>query len=376
MKNQYFSFTTSNYPTDTNIYELYQYGLYEFNKNVESIVVADTLYFDAAQVYWLTDKLITNTSINNKLIAYNALLDIYNTNDDVFRVIYGTLQEGIKTDDALSFILYKLVTLVDTIKAKDKSISTLTALAAIADVAAFYDTLHKSIGGKLTDVQTFSTQLSYSIEAYNKLIDSMLFADTVIGIKQFTLFLSEGIQLQDTATSTGIFTRILQDNIDFFGGIILDGTEYTVYTLNTNTKAVSEYTNYGFNSFSYPYAAKEDGIYKLEGSDDDGTTIASSIKSGLIDFGTSLHKQVTTAYLGITQQGSIILKAITVENGIKKACYYKVNATNEEYANTRVKLGKGIKSRYWQFEVSNTDGTNFELDTIEVIPIILKRRKQ
>jgi hypothetical protein len=39
-----------------------------------------------------------------------------------------------------------------------------------------------------------------------------------------------------------------------------------------------------------------------------------------------------------------------------------------------VKIGKGLRSRYWQFELVNIDGADFDLDTIEFHPVLLTRR--
>jgi hypothetical protein len=39
-----------------------------------------------------------------------------------------------------------------------------------------------------------------------------------------------------------------------------------------------------------------------------------------------------------------------------------------------VKMGRGVKSRYWQFTISNVDGADFEIDELVLLPIILKRR--
>lgn len=39
-----------------------------------------------------------------------------------------------------------------------------------------------------------------------------------------------------------------------------------------------------------------------------------------------------------------------------------------------MKLGRGAKSRYWQFEIANVDGADFELDTLAADEMATARR--
>jgi hypothetical protein len=39
-----------------------------------------------------------------------------------------------------------------------------------------------------------------------------------------------------------------------------------------------------------------------------------------------------------------------------------------------VEVGQGLRSRYWQFELTNVDGGDFELDVLELYPLFLGRR--
>ena len=51
-------------------------------------------------------------------------------------------------------------------------------------------------------------------------------------------------------------------------------------------------------------AANSNGIYVLTGDDSAGTDIDALIKTGLIDFGTSLEKQIPYAYIGLSKSGN------------------------------------------------------------------------
>jgi hypothetical protein len=43
-------------------------------------------------------------------------------------------------------------------------------------------------------------------------------------------------------------------------------------------------------------------------------------------------------------------------------------------AEQRVDIGRGLRSNYWNFELMNREGADFEIDTIKFMPIVLERR--
>jgi hypothetical protein len=147
------------------------------------------------------------------------------------------------------------------------------------------------------------------------------------------------------------------------------------WVLNTESSGVTQYDQYPFNSltrFGNRYlGAGAMGICELSGDTDNGQLIAAKLKTGVTDFDSPMRKRVDRAYLGITAEGDILLK-VTTDKGVEDGyqCTPRVGDIHTE----RVKLGKGVKSRYWQFELSNSEGANFELESLEWVPIILSRR--
>jgi hypothetical protein len=147
------------------------------------------------------------------------------------------------------------------------------------------------------------------------------------------------------------------------------------YALNVMNAALTEYQSYQFNSFARVngacLAANETGIYLLSGSDDAGTDIQASFKFGKLDFGSSLYKRVVTAYVGYTADESMVLTVATDITEFK----YMLPALGKDGVHTNKKsMAKGARSRYWQFGMYNTNGGDFEVDTVEAVPVILTRR--
>lgn len=150
----------------------------------------------------------------------------------------------------------------------------------------------------------------------------------------------------------------------------LSGTA-TAYSLNLTGRQLTQFTNYTFNSFTVfngvYLAANASGIFELAGDNDDGSAIDALLRTGVTDFGASRAKRVSHVWLGCRADGALSLRVITGEGDDYS---YEVDAHHDGIRNVRVDPGRGLRARYWQFEVSNLDGCDFELDTMEVRPVM------
>lgn len=163
--------------------------------------------------------------------------------------------------------------------------------------------------------------------------------------------------------------------IQMQGAVGFAYSSHVAYNLNVMNAALSEYDNYGFNSFARfngaCLAANENGIYLLSGEDDAGQSIDSEVQFGDLDFGTSLYKRVVSAYIGYQTTGDMVL---TVNTDTDQFKYMLPSLGKGAFHTNKMNLAKGIRSRYWRFGISNVNGADFKLDTIEAVPVILTRR--
>ena len=126
------------------------------------------------------------------------------------------------------------------------------------------------------------------------------------------------------------------------------------------------------------YAATPDGLFLLEGDDDDGAPIVARLRKGWTSLGTQFKKQVANAYLGYTSDGQIRLKVSTTDNTNAEghSVVYAVNkVAKRTIAENRIDMAKGRHSVYWDFEIGNVMGSDFELNVIKVWRLALNRRK-
>jgi hypothetical protein len=73
-------------------------------------------------------------------------------------------------------------------------------------------------------------------------------------------------------------------------------------------------------------------------------------------------------YLGVRGEGEWVIKLIT---GDGNTYNYAVSTRNQR--TTKVHMGKGLRARYWAFDMISS-GQDFDLDTIEFVPIAAQRR--
>lgn len=163
-------------------------------------------------------------------------------------------------------------------------------------------------------------------------------------------------------------------------GMRLSGEVHTAWATNLEgNMPVSQYQNYGFNSFAEVggeyFAASDDGLYRLGADQDDGQPIDAAVGSMMLDLGTSRQKRVQAAYIGYTASGRIVLKVRSEDDGeVVEDWFEAQQQTAAAPRNQMVRVGRGLRSRYWQFELVNVQGADFELDSLEMYPITLNRR--
>lgn len=146
--------------------------------------------------------------------------------------------------------------------------------------------------------------------------------------------------------------------------------------MHTETFALSSYSNYPFNSFAQFngvfLGASDTGIFALTGPNDNGVPIQAAARVGITDFATSHLKRVDRVYVGYRADGDLVLRIFTDEVTQRD---YRLTATGRVGLHgNHARLGKGLTARYWQFELRNQNGADFDVNIIELKPTELKRR--
>lgn len=152
---------------------------------------------------------------------------------------------------------------------------------------------------------------------------------------------------------------------------------FDAFSLNSETMRASRYPDYPVLAIArigdVYVAAGPDGLFALTGKQDDGLPIDAVVRTGLEDFGSDKLKRCVDVYLGARSRGALELR-IKHDGEDREADYHATRIAPYGVKNIRVKAGRGEKSRYWQFEIRNVDGADFEIDSLNPEMLETSRR--
>lgn len=140
--------------------------------------------------------------------------------------------------------------------------------------------------------------------------------------------------------------------------------EYLVLAMNPKNMAVSEYDWSGFNSFAYfngqYLGAKAGTIHVLGGDDDAGSIIESEIELGQIAVDSAKPRDV---YVLGRASGMMALTVMADEDTEKEV---KIAYMLETLNLDRAKIPRGIQPTYFSLKLENRNGSDFDIDEIQV----------
>lgn len=217
------------------------------------------------------------------------------------------------------------------------------------------------------------------------LVDSLLYtmtaSDTVTateawsGVSIIVATVSSSVTLSEVVSPAGALLNSVSDSVVFRFQLPDSDDLYEGWVVNATTFAPSRYENFGFNSFAKVgnkyLGAKSDGVFELTGSTDDGTHIDAAVLTGKMDFGSMQLKSMYNAVLGIASDGDMYMRVVH-ENS--PSYTYRINIRDAAMRNARVDIGRGMALRYWQIEVYNANGADFDLESMKLYPVVLNRR--
>lgn len=245
----------------------------------------------------------------------------------------------------------------------------------IREVIGLADTINSAFGKVVAEGLTLDDTPA-TIALFNAVAsETLTLDDQLLDNAILYLTVSDGAAVSDTPTPNQILQALVTEGL--VTGVLLSeaGEVFDCWVMNTETRAMTRYDNFKFESLCSSdigvFATDGETIFELTGSDDDGASIAAEIEFAVTDFGTTFLKRVTRAYLGLAADGRMILKTITDRSTER---WYELSYSEAGLHDARIKMHKGVKSKYWSFKLANADGSDFELDSITFVPMVLNRR--
>ena len=144
--------------------------------------------------------------------------------------------------------------------------------------------------------------------------------------------------------------------------------EYLSMVMNLRNQALTEFTNYEFNSMCHykglNLGATKTGINLLDtGDTDNDTAIDWNFRTGLLDLHMKTKKKLRQAWLSCKINGDLTVTVIEASGD-----EYEYDAESYEITEdgVRVKFGRGLKSRYLALDVKNDEEATIVLDSIRL----------
>lgn len=152
------------------------------------------------------------------------------------------------------------------------------------------------------------------------------------------------------------------------------------FVMNLSTFGVTEYSNYPFNSFcdyhlSGVYVgASENGIFLLDGDDDDGVKINAVIHTGTEDLWSRVIRRLREGF--ITMRGGEIDIEIILDEGRLDPVTRNLVSVRDVMHEERFKIPRGLKNRFASFIFRNSGGADFDLESLRIFCDEIQRRQR
>lgn len=217
-----------------------------------------------------------------------------------------------------------------------------------------------------------------TVEAQTVLMVVMNSRAEVVGLVTATPLLDAGlnstVEVTDPVALQAELQALLQSVMSARSLTGDDAAGMTVWAMNAATTGTTRYENFPFNSMARfkgkHYGASSQGLFLLDGLDDDGESVVASINFGNMNFGTLARKSLPYVYIGVAADARVMLKVVA--DG--ETYYYDVRNTTELLEPQRFELGRGLRAAYYDLTLISDEGALFELADIEFTPVALNRR--
>mgnify|MGYP006280751277 CR=1 FL=1 len=148
--------------------------------------------------------------------------------------------------------------------------------------------------------------------------------------------------------------------------------------INLRNRALSQYMNWDFDSMTMfngkAVGVGPGGVFELwQGDTDNGEDIDARMDLPETDLGTSCNKRLRSLFLGCRADGA--LRVTVIDDEEKEAVYTAYPLRSNRQGVIKVSAGRNHnKGCYFTLRIENVDGSDFDLDFIDVMPIILNQR--
>lgn len=169
------------------------------------------------------------------------------------------------------------------------------------------------------------------------------------------------LDLADEAIPKYLYYSMLPDGLFLEDLSAVSGDVWEAWAFSGKTFEPSVYSGFSFNSYAVEegvtYAAREEGIYALDGTTDAGAEIHSGVVLSPSMFGTLNRKRFRAGFFDIEGTAPIVRGEV---GGV---------GSSLPIVNSRVMFPRTLVGKKWTFVVADFD----ELGRVELFPVVLTR---
>ena len=353
---------------------------------LDSASSQDTLVTSVTGTYNHLDSHKTDDTPSISVTSTYDLLDAHTTEDGTAIVLELTILDTATHETILTRDVHITAEIIDSGRTEDGFTAWRVVEVEVYDAANNVDGAAVVWEVDLLDAVQHADLLSVNVTSTADVLDVAQALSEALGNALVELVLLDQSATQELFDYEAIRNAEILDAALAQALLGTDGDKaFYTYALNTLLNAGSRYGNHNFNSYAATdtacYAAGEGGVFLLSGDDDAGYTIPAGFRTNITDLRTETApegarpRSVQYAYIGMTSSGELRLKASAANGGVADTRTYRVRQTGNTFDNTtRVVMGKGVQARYWQFTIENVHGEAFDIDQIELLPVVRTRR--
>lgn len=269
-------------------------------------------------------------------------------------------------------VVQRAIRVIEALQIADVIAPAILYHFTLSDQLIIADVIAKFLGADALDALTVTDTMAAVAGKGGQIDETITIAETITPMFMLRVIAEETLEIADANVVQMLFNGELTEAIEIAGMYLGPSGSVTTWAMNTRSAGVTEYQNYAFNSFARLgnkyLGATQDGLYELLGDNDDGTSIIATIRSGFAQWAGTHLGSFKAAYLAVRGDGNFVLKVLTADG---KTYVYQVMA--QSMKTVKVNMGKGLRARYFAFELISS-GQDFDLDTLEFIPLVAGRR--
>lgn len=290
------------------------------------------------------------------------------------------VSEGIAFDDASTVTLDRLLSVIDAMTVSGACASAADAVAMIVESLTFAAAAELVNREGIEDVIGIESAVEQLYTAFEQLVSDVFLVAAEENQLRLMVVMSDAFGIDSGLSSQAQAVAAMRSGIGMSVTMTVDSGVYAATVVNMGTKQASEYQNYPFNSFARVggryYGMTTDGIRLLEGEDDGGEQINWRLRLARTSLGSLNQKRMRSVYLGYAADGDLRLKAIVLNaqtNELEAHAYRLLAQPASSAREARIKIGQGLMSVYWGFELESISAAAFELDLLALEPLVIDK---